>query len=240
MRIINRVFCCAAALAALAAPVAPVAASADDSTAAGVSVGTFGLGVQVEKPLQDGRAGLRVVTGNYTLNANSSSSGVNYNAQAKLSNVAVLGELHPNAGAFRISAGYVFGGSQITATGVPSGQTFTINGQTYNNTQLTQLDGAIKLGSAPVLMIGWGGGKARKGGMQFTADLGAAFYSPSTSLTPTYGANANDPNVGINNPNSQTYAQFQSNLAQAQADFQNSVGALRTYPVLSLGVATRF
>ncbi len=111
-----------------------------------------------------------------------------------------------------------------TASRSRSNGTYTINGNTYAVSQVGTVSGTAKLGSSAPY-VGFGIGAPRRRGTYLTADVGVAFRSVTTSLDAS-GPAAQMP-------------QFQADLAKARNDFANSVSVLKTYPVISLGLATR-
>ena len=204
--------------------VAPAAARADVfSNTFDVHASSLGSGIGLSHAVAP-NLDVRVATGSLSFNRNGTDSDLNYNGSVRLRNTAALVDFYPSRTPFRLTAGYVLGSDEIDVTGTPASGSFTINGTTYSSSQINAVTGTARL--SPGAYVGIGLGASRRARVSLTADAGVVFRSVSTSLT-GYG-----PAAGT--------AQFQSDLAQAQADFQNSVGALRTYPVISLGVATRF
>ena len=217
----------ALALAAMScALVAPAAARADvlTSNTADLHVSTLGYGVAVGHtiaPLVD----VRVSSGTLAFDRSGTTDNLNYTGSVRLQNIAALLALHPTNGALRLTTGLVFGNDHIDVHGTPQNGTYVINGNTYTAAQVGTVDGTAKFGAAAPY-FGIGLGAPHRLGVYFTADAGVVLRTVSTTL------NASGP--GASNP------QFQSDLAQARNDFQNSAQALKTYPVISLGIATRF
>jgi hypothetical protein len=58
-------------------------------------------------------------------------SDIRYEGQLKLSNAALLLDLHPLSGTFRLSAGLVYNDNKLDATGRGDGGTIEINGISY-------------------------------------------------------------------------------------------------------------
>jgi hypothetical protein len=212
-------------LAALScALLAPVAARADilNSTTLSVQASSLGYGVGVARDVAPG-LDVRVSSGSLNFGRSGTSDNLGYQGQIHLANVAALVDVHPLFSPFRVTGGLLFGNDHIDVTGTPSGGSFTVNGNVYPAAGTT-ITGTAKLSSgAPYL--GFGFGTSPKLRTSLTFDAGVVFRNVTTSLTAN-GALAANP-------------QFQSDLAQAQSQFQNSVGFLKTYPVVSLGIATR-
>jgi hypothetical protein len=206
--------------------VAPAAARADilTSNTADVHASSLGYGVAVGHTIAP-RVDLRVSSGTLAFDHSGTTDNLNYTGSVRLQNIAALVDLHPTNGAFRLTTGLVLGSDHIDVHGSAQNGTYVINGNTYNASQVGTVDGTAKFGSAaPYFGIGLGAPKRL--GIYFTADAGVVLRNVTTTLNAS-GPAANDP-------------QFQSDLAQARNDFQNSASALKTYPVISFGLATRF
>ncbi len=214
-------------LAALScALLAPAAARADvfSQNATDLHVSSLGYGLALSHAIAS-RADLRVSTGTLGFDRTGTSDNLNYTGSVRLRNVAALVDLHPTRSPFRLTTGLLFGNDHIDVTGTGSGSgTYTINGHSYAVSQVGTVAGTAKLGSAAPY-VGFGVGAPRRRGTYLTADAGVVFRSVSTTL------DASGPAAQL--------PQFQADLAQARNDFANSVGVLRTYPVISLGLATR-
>ncbi|GAC1576821.1 MAG: hypothetical protein NVS3B7_09870 [Candidatus Elarobacter sp.] len=205
---------------------APAAARADvfASNTADFHASSLGYGAAVGHtiaPLVD----LRIASGTLAFERRGTTDNLNYTGSVRLRNIAALLDLHPTNGAFRVTTGLVFGNDRIDVHGTAQNGTYVINGNTYTSSQVGTVDGTAKLGSAaPYLGIGLGA--PHRLGIYPTVDVGVAFRSVTSTLNASGPATAS--------------AQFQSDLAKARSDFQKSVGVLKTYPVISFGLASRF
>jgi hypothetical protein len=211
---------------AVCALVAPAAALADptNSTSVDVHASSLGYGLAVSHSIAP-HTELRLSTGSFQFSHDGTADNLDYHGSVHLSNLAALVDLYPTGGGFRVSAGVVTGNDHIDVTGVPNaGGSFTIGNNTYTGAQIGTVGGTAKLGSG--VYVGIGNGGAHRAGISLVSDVGVVFRSVSTNLT------GSGPAAGT--------AQFQSDLAQAQTQFQNSVGVLKAYPVVSLGLSTRF
>ena len=206
--------------------VAPAAARADvlTSTTADLHVSTLGYGIAVGHTIAP-RVDLRVSTGTLAFDHSGTADNLNYLGSVRFQNVAALLDLHPTNGALRLTTGLVFGNDHIDVHGTAQNGTYVINGTTYTAAQVGTVDGTAKFGTAAPY-FGIGLGAPHRLGVYFTADAGVVLRTITTTLNAT-GPAASTP-------------QFQSDLAQARNDFQNSAQTLKTYPVISLGIATRF
>lgn len=179
---------------------------------------------------------------NYTLNSyftvrgdfnrfnhtyNTTKQQINYDFNLHLQTAGVLLDLHPFAGTFRITAGYFSNKNDILAIATPQ-SSYTINGNTYSNTQVTSLSGDIGFKSAvPYVGFGWSTLGTTSTGLGIEFDVGALLQgSPTVTLTATGSAVSN--------------SQFQSDLAAEQSKLQGDVNNFKAYPVASLGLTYRF
>jgi hypothetical protein len=224
MKNLRRVLTLAALSCAFLAPAAARADVFTDNTA-DLHASSLGYGVAVGRTIAP-RVDLRLSSGTLSYNRAVTSDNVDYNGSIRLHNVAALLDVHPLNGAFRLTGGLVFGNDHIDVTGTPqNGTSYLINGHTYTAAQAGTVFGSAKLGSAAPY-LGLGTGAPRRTGIYLTADAGVVLRSVTTTLDAT-GPGTSDP-------------QFQADLAQARKDFANSVNFLKTYPVVSIGIATRF
>ncbi len=204
----------------------PAATHADVSAAFRLS--TLGVGLEVGKLLAD-HVGVRL-GGNYsTLSTSKTQSQIAYDLSLKAHAVSLLLDLYPGArGSFHLTGGLMTNPVTVSATGQPTGGTFTLNGTTYPSSQVGTLTASLKFPSvAPYLGLGFGTA-ARGAPVFFAFDLGAVLGQPTVTLEATGTACG-------------TGTACATDL-QAQADTtQHDIRKyLKVYPVVSLGVGVRF
>ncbi len=170
----------------------------------------------------------RVDFNRYNHTYNTTKEQIDYDFNLHLQTAGVLLDLHPFAGSFRITAGYFNNKNDILAVALPQSGTYTINGNTYNTTQVSSLSGEISFKSGvPYVGFGWSTLGTTSTGLGIEFDVGALLQgSPTVNLTATGSATSN--------------ATFQSDLAAEQGKLQNDVNNFKAYPVVSLGLAYRF
>jgi hypothetical protein len=101
------------------------------------------------------RLGLNTVGFNY----NYSSEGIDYSANFKPTNIHLLGDYFPFGGGLRLTGGFVIQNNRFTGTAKSgSNNQITLNGNTYNASQVGTIESDGKFGSsvAPYLGIGFG------------------------------------------------------------------------------------
>lgn len=152
---------------------------------------------------------------------------IDYDFNLHLKTSGILFDLHPFAGSFRITAGYFNNKNDILAVALPQ-SSYTINGNTYSNTQVSSLSGEISFKSGvPYVGFGWSTLGTTSTGLGIEFDVGALLQgSPTVVLSATGTATSS--------------AQFQSDLAAEQSKFQDDLSSFKAYPVVSLGLAYRF
>ena len=158
-------------------------------------------------------------------------SNIRYEGQVKLNNGALLLDLHPLAGTFRLSAGLVYNDNKLDATGRGDGGTIEINGISYPAAAVDTLQAAVRWDKAsPYVGFGWGTKPAGTSGLFLSADVGAFYMKPTASLTGTCGAAV--PTL--------VCEQLQADIRAEERDFRDEVNKYKLYPVLSVGVGYRF
>ncbi|WP_304350795.1 hypothetical protein [Comamonas testosteroni] len=154
---------------------------------------------------------------NYSHNLNT--SGINYDAKLKFSNVGLFADYYPISAVsqFRVTGGFFVGNDKITARGHAGADSDIPDGEWAT--------GRIKSKSfRPYIGVGWGYGNQSKG-LSFTADLGAS-----------YGKFRTDYEVS---PGLQDYW-GDDRVQQERRDLDNKIGDYKWYPVIRVGLAYRF
>lgn len=220
-------------------PSSPVPPAADSKAPVKVSVAarisTLGLGLEASALVTPNIA-VRVGYNGYTYGHSASYQGVDYDGKLKLSSVPLLADLYPSQhSGFHVTAGLLFNSNTLTAHGRPSvnggTQTFTLNNNTYNVSDVGSLDGRVTFSKiSPYLGIGFG--KPSGGGsmLQLLFDLGVVFQGkPNLSLTRNGGTT--DPALA-----SVIDADLSAQRDKTRSDLNN----FQFYPVISFGLAYHF
>ena len=212
-----------------AALLAAVGANAH-AQALSARAGTNGLGAEVGVGFAP-MLGLRAQLASGSYERDEVQSNINYAGKLKLSNGALLLDLHPFTGAFRLSTGLVYNNNQLDATGRGDSGSIEINGISYPASSVGTLQATVRWDKAsPYLGFGWGTRPQGSGGIFLSADLGAFYQKPTASLTGQCG------------PSLPTFAcdQLQSDIRAEERQFQDEVNKYKLYPVLNVGVGYRF
>ena len=195
----------------------------------GVRAGTTGVGGDIGwdiAPTLNARVGYSGL--NYTTDV--SKTDVRYDGKLKLSNLSGLFDWSP-LGPFRITAGIVGNANKLDVTGTPAGGTFTINGTTYQASDVGNLHGTIKAGNRTAPYLGFGYGNVAGKGVNFYFDIGAMYQgSPKATLTANCG-------VALT---AAECTQLQNDVAAEQQRLQDKLNKYKYYPVANIGITIGF
>jgi hypothetical protein len=199
-------------------------------TSVGVSVGTLGGGIELAHAFSD-KVGFRVAAYGLNYNTTETHESVDYDATLKLESARLLLDWFPFASNFRLSAGAMYNGNNLTLDGRPApGGTFTFNGNTYSSSDIASVNGKVDFTKAAPY-VGLGYGRPVGKGFSFAGDLGVLFQgSPNSTLSATCGPATPAP----------TCAQIQSDVAAEQNKLNDDMSKYKFYPVVSIGLAYVF
>jgi hypothetical protein len=216
--------------------------------ALGGGVSTMGINVQAATILNrfiNVRA-----SGNYlnlTVN-NITTNGFTVDAKLNFASAGASVDFYPfPRHGFRLSPGVLFHNTNGAAAtfAVQGGTSFTLNDTTYYASATNPVLGTGSLGlhkQNPAFSIttGWGNMIPRKGGhWSFPFEIGVGLIgAPALNIALTSGQICNA--QGQNCVDVATDASVQQNLAAQVAKYSNDLNPLKTYPIVSAGVAYSF
>ena len=194
--------------------------------AAGLGVGTEGIGIQGTTAIIPKTLNLNVGFDYLHVSQSIHTSNVNYNAGVNLQGEPITVSWFPFQGNFNLTAGVFINQNGFNVTGTPTGGTYTFNGHTYTASQVGSLTGKTHFnGAAPYVGLGWGD-PVDGGRLTFTANVGAIYEgAPNVSLTAT-GAAAN--------------SLLASDVQAEQNSLNNKVSGYQWWPVMGVGLMYRF
>ena len=173
--------------------------------------------------------------------------GFNVNGQIKMASARTSVDYYPFHSGFRLSPGVMFynqNRGNFNLAAVP-GQGFSLNNQTYYSeagANATTGTGKFGLGNgSPALTMttGWGNIIPHSGGrISFPFEVGAAFIKQPTLGINLTGYSCNI--AGENCVNMATDPDVQANLAAQVKSYENDIQPLKTFPIISFGVAYNF
>ncbi len=223
--------------------------------AIGVGVSPLGPQLQVATNLNR-HFNLRGTGSFFTYSTNFTTNGINANAKMNLASAGASLDIYPFRAGFRISPGVLlYNQNRLTADAlVPGGSSFTLNGNTFYSASANSATGATPINGTGFLGLhttrpaftvttGWGNVIPASGRhWSFPFELGVAFIGAPTlnvnlggwvcldqAQTHCYDF-ATDPNA------SPARADLQAQIAKWRSDLD----PLKTYPIVSFGVAYNF
>jgi hypothetical protein len=219
-------------LAAALAPLLLLPTVSQADTSIGLRAGTLGLGAELSFAVSQ-RVALRLGADTYSpKTVTITQQDIDYDAKAKLRSGSLLVDWFPFANNFRISLGAMVNQNKVTATGKPTGGSFTLDGQTFNAADVGTLDAEVTF-KKTVPYFGIGYGRPINGGLSFISDLGVMFQgTPKSTLTASCG--------GAAPPGSANCDQIRSAVAAEQATLDDNLSKFKYYPVFSIGLAYTF
>ena len=248
----NKHILAAAALVAASQGAFAEGPAAPEKTAVGVSLNAsilLGLGVSVGTGLGD-HFNVRGVYNGYSVSRDFDDDKGRYDGKVRLRSYGVLGDYHPFQGVFRLTAGLLSDGNQVTVVGkATSSGEYDVGDCTYvsSTTDPLHLDGKVDFRNlAPYFGFGWGGNMNAAPGFFGTFDLGVMFAGNGrVALTaggsahakpgsaPSCGSQVTDTPVA-GDPN------FQAELDKARNEVQDNADKAKLWPSIQFGLGWRF
>lgn len=196
--------------------------------ATGLYAGVSSLGLQlgVAQSLTD-QLSIKLAYSGASYDADGETDGVDYEYDLDLSSVSLLLDWHVFDNDFRVTAGALANGNEISAESKISGATIEVGDTVFTADQVGRLEGDIEFDSlAPYLGIGWG--RALGEGFSVIFDLGVAFQGePEVELRSVGGTFSNNP-ILI------------AEVEREEQELQDDAEDFDLYPVISLGFSYRF
>lgn len=205
----------------------PAMASAEGFNVS-VRASTLGLGGEVGYAFND-YVNLRVGLNQYTYDYETTEDGIEYDFDFDLDSTALLLDVHPFAGSFRITAGMLDNGNELNGQAVATG-TYEIGDETYTGEEAGTLYSNIELGDSNPLYLGVGWSKAlADSGWGFGFDIGAVMLGDSSvNLTPQGGTLVGN-------------EAFQDDIAAEEAALEDDINeSFDVYPVAAIGFTFQF
>jgi hypothetical protein len=193
--------------------------------AAGLSVGTLGLGAELSAKVSPWMV-VRVIGGGYGLSLTREVQDNSFSAKASLVNAGLIADFHVFSNGFRLSAGPTFQDFQASGSAIPaSGSTITINGISYQTSQIGGLHASVtdnKLGG--YFGIGYDAIHFAPGRFSLNVDLGGVYTGT--------------PKINLTTDNS--VPGLASNLQAEEQTIQGQLKYLSVYPVITIGAKYSF
>lgn len=186
-----------------------------------------------------------------------STNGFAANAQLRLASARASIDLYPFHRGFRISPGIMFyNQNRVTASDtVASGTSFTLNGDTFYSANVNPAMGATPVDGTALVNLhrtrpaftitgGWGNPLAKSGHWTFPVEVGIGLIGAPTLNVNLKGwacyDQAQTECTNIADPNDPIAVQVQSDLHAQVSKWNQDLEPLKTYPIISGGVAYSF
>jgi hypothetical protein len=226
--------------------------------AIGANFDTFGPGVQISTNIAD-RLNLRASGNAFYYSTNFNTSGFDAHAKMNMASAGLSADVYPFLRhGFRVSPGILLvNNNRISATAVAAGGTsIDFNDTTYYSATANAATGATPLNvkgalglntTKPAFTIttGWGNTIPRNGShWSFPFEIGAAFIgSPSVNVSLSGWACQDQAQTecgDVTDTTNGTAQDVQASLAAQITKWKSDLDPLKTYPILSFGVAYSF
>lgn len=213
-------------LAPLILLVAPALASAGGVNLS-ARASTLGLGYEIGFAVND-YVNLRVAANGYSYDYETTEDDINYDFDLELESTAVLLDIHPFGGTFRLTGGVLDNKNRLDGQAEAAG-TYDIGGQTYTGAEVGTLFSTVRMGEDKPLYIGLGWSKSLgDSGFGLGFDLGLVMMGESDVELAATGPITMDPD-------------FAANLAAEEEEVETEINSeFESYPVIALGLTYQF
>lgn len=188
-------------------------------------IGTLGLGIDAAykfNPNLKARLGINY----FGLSLETEVEKVKYEINFKAQSFGLLADYHPFQGGFRLSAGLYKTNAKLNIDAASS-ESYEIQGNTYNASDLGKLSGAIKWDKVgPYLGIGYETGFSSNSRFALAFDLGALHIGKA--------------GIDYNATGAATDPRLRDDIEKERKEVEKQLGDQEWYPVFSLGLAFRF
>jgi hypothetical protein len=221
--------------------------------AIGGGFGTLGPGIQITTNLAD-HFNLRASGNAFYYSTNFNDSGFDAHAKLNMATAGVALDVYPFHRGFRLSPGLmVLNNNRVGATALAAGGTsFTFDDATYYSANANPATGATPLNvvgslglnqTKPAFTIttGWGNTIPRNGHWSFPFEAGIALVgAPSVNVSLSGWACQDQAQTecgNVQDMSNSTAVDVQNSLNAQIAKWKSDLDPLKTYPILSFGVA---
>ncbi|MGV6818287.1 MAG: hypothetical protein ACWA44_13600 [Thiotrichales bacterium] len=202
--------------------------------AIGAKTSTLGNGFEVTRaftPKFNARVGYQT----FSMETEQTLDNINYQAAINLDSASVNADWHPFANGFRMTAGVLINGNEITGTASDANpQTIELGGNTYSTSDVVA-DAKISFAkSSPYIGLGYDRTSTRYKGLSFNAEFGVAFHG-----TPVVDINVTE--TENSQLTAEQYAQLLNvDIKQEVQTVEDELSAFTMWPVASIGLAYVF
>ena len=204
------------------------AQTADQRLAAGLLVGTNGIGGEL-KFRAAGNVVLRGSVEGFGLSRDVTYDDIDFQGKLKLFTGGVFIDLHPSSTSPLFLSGGAYTGKRRVSIDAQPASPVDIGDVTYTPAQVGTLRGAVEMSKfTPFLGVGIDSTFTSSSGWGFKSIIGVAFSGrPDVALTSTGGALSGNP-------------AFLAQLERERAQISDDAQVFKYYPVISIGLSRRF
>ena len=199
----------------------------------GPKAGTLGVGAEAGVEIHE-RIKFRVALQGLTFELSDKKlTEIDYNMDFNVLTAGGMVDVHPFAGAFRLTAGLFYNNNNLDLTGVLSpGTEIRIGDETFDSDDVGALDAGVDFNkTAPYVGLGWGTNAGSDRRFFFSLDLGAMYQgAPDVSLS------ADIPDTTPPEIRDEIIAQ----LRNEEREIEDDLSWFQWYPVVMLGFVYRF
>ncbi|MEJ2610809.1 MAG: autotransporter domain-containing protein [Candidatus Thiodiazotropha sp.] len=206
----------------------------DQHVAAGLFMGTTGIGLALTLPLRGESLNFRTLLATLSYDTDDKLDDIEYDIDLGFFSWGALLDWHPMNNGFRVSGGLFSLQPDITASAQPS-EAVEIGNITFTPDQVGTLEAEVEYtrNLAPYIGVGWGNAVKPGSKFSFSADFGILFTD-----NPTVSLKANSV---LANTNPALKAQLESELAVEENRVNSEdLNDFRYWPVINIGAAYHF
>lgn len=233
------------AAAKISSAPAPVSYPPFSKIAVGITVGTFGPGLELVTPISR-RTNLRVDGSFFNYGMSIAQDNVNYNGSLSVREVRASYDFFPFHGAFRLSGGVaVYNGFKVGGNALLSqNNSISLDSNDYYSDGTLGANAKLVYGNkvAPTFTFGWGNAIPRsRRHFSFPVEIGAAYTgTPQFALNVAGNGCTSSPCSAANSSPVTGLPGFTTDLNNQITKIKNDLKPARFYPILNTGVAYRF
>jgi hypothetical protein len=189
-------------------------------------VGSAGIGADISRSIVPGVLNFRTGVSYFSYSMDFDEEDITYAAKLKLGAVPIALDVFPFKNWFRLGGGVIINLNEISGDAKPSGTgTIDIGDQTYNISDLGQVNGKIKFNrAAPYFGLGFNNPIKKSGHWGFFSDLGFIYHGePKLSLSAT-----------------NMLPGLQAEIDKQVADSNKDLKDFKLFPIIQFGISYKF
>ncbi|MET0120583.1 MAG: autotransporter domain-containing protein [Candidatus Thiodiazotropha sp. 6PLUC9] len=206
----------------------------NQSVAAGLFMGTTGVGLALTVPVRNESLNFRTVMATMPYDTEEKLDDIEYDIDLDMFSIGALLDWHPMENGFRVSGGLFSLQPDITATATPT-EAVEIGNTTFSPDQVGTLKAEVDYSRnfAPYVGIGWGNAVKPGSKLSFSVDFGILFTdNPTVSI---------EADSALADSNPVLKAQLESEIAVEENRINSDdLDDFRYWPVVNFGVSYHF